>query len=195
MLVIIKNEFFLVDKTVKLGTEQKSTVNIALTSDFVYDTQNKFNLDAVCTLLTTKLLENIREKESGVYSIGARPMAQKYPFSESMVSINFNCSPENVDRLSKIVFDEIHLLQKNGPTDVDLQKVIEKKKREREISLNENKYWLRSMEDFYFSGLDINKFNEIDALIGKISKESMKKAANQFLNEKNYLRVSLKPKD
>ena len=62
-----------VEKDVRRGKDDKCIEIIMFHGDFEYNAQNNTEIDAICKILTTKLLEQIREKESGVYSIGAYP--------------------------------------------------------------------------------------------------------------------------
>jgi zinc protease len=88
---------------VKKGEEDKSKQYIIFHGDFDYTSQNRVQLDAMGRILSTKLLEVIREDKSGVYSIGARPSSSKYPDEKYTVSISYGTSPDKLEELKKVV--------------------------------------------------------------------------------------------
>lgn len=182
-----------VKKEVFKGQADKSTVLMSFTGKMDFTPQQRLNLDAVCTILSTKLLENIREEQSGVYSIGAYPSYKKIPEAQYSIVVYFGCAPDNVDNLTKSVIEEMNKLKKDGPGEEDLAKVIEKKKRERETNIQENKYWINALKNYHSFGEDFNVINKYDDLVKNITKDSMKKAANTYFNESNYVQVVLKP--
>lgn len=183
----------IVDKEVKMGKEPKSMVLMSLSGDMDYNLQNLLDINAIGEILSTKLLETIREDMSGVYSIGAYPQTKHFPYSGYSVMVFFGCSPDNIENLTKGVFTEIDKLKTNGPSEVDLNKAKEKLLRGRESDIKENKFWLRQLKSMNFNNsanTDIGKYNET---VKNMSIESLKKAANKYLNNENYTRVVLKP--
>ena len=182
-----------IDKTVYKGEDPKSVVFMQFNQEFDYEMKSRIELDAISKVLSTKLLETIREDESGVYSIGAYPGSSKLPYTTSNVTIYFGCAPENVDRLSEGTFGEINKLKENGPTEADLNKVKAKLSKERESSLRENKYWLSTMKNYYFYNLELKDFPKYEKIVEDLSIESLKKAANKYFDDSNYVRVVLRP--
>ncbi len=183
----------IVKKEVLKGSDPKSMVFMNLHGDFEYNWENNLEIDAVSKILGTKLLESIREDKSGVYSIGAYPQTKHYPKSQFNVIIFFGCAPENIENLTEGVFAEIEILKDNGPTEVDLGKVKEKLLRERETSLRENKFWLNALKNSYIHKGDINDITKFNNFVNALSVEQLKKAANKYFAEENYIRVVLKP--
>ncbi|GAB4283505.1 MAG: insulinase family protein [Marinilabiliales bacterium] len=183
-----------VDKTVYKGKDPKSIVFMDLHGDFDYNWKNYLLLDAVCKVLSTKLLETIREDKSGVYSIGAYPQFKKYPKSRYSVVIYFGCSPDNVDNLTDGVFEEIKKLKENGPTPEDLNKVKEKLLREYETNVRENKWWLNMFKNSLMLSMNMQQYlSEYNDFVNGLTNEKLKDAANKYLDDTNYIRIVLKP--
>ncbi len=180
-------------KEVKKGTDPKSVVFMKFHGDFEYNWKNKATLDAMSEILTTKLLETIREEISGVYSIGAYPGANHYPQSEYGVTIYFGCDPNKVELLVDSIFAQIDLLAKNGPTEEEMHKAIEKELRKRETNLRENKFWLRTMKSFVYDRTRPEEFYKYDDFIKALTSEDIKKAISFYINKKQYVEVVLKP--
>ena len=105
--LVVKGIQYMIDSDQKLnslGQEEKSTQYIVFHGDFDYTSENRVQLDAMSKILSTRLLEVIREDKSSVYSIGAYPQTSHYPKSDYGVTVFFGCSPDNVENLTDAVF-------------------------------------------------------------------------------------------
>jgi zinc protease len=183
-----------VEKTVKKGQEDKSIQYIVFHGDFNYSSEKAIELDAVSRILDTRLLEEIREERSSVYSIGARPSTSKVPDQEYTISISYGTDPEKLDELKQAVFDEIKEFAQNGPSEEELAKAKEKMLREREIALRENNFWLNILSNTYFlKEGDFSDFGTYENTVKNLSAESVKKAFNTYFDFKNYVSVALEP--
>lgn len=183
-----------VEKLVEKGQEEKSLQYIAFHGDFDYSSKNAIELDAVGRILSTRLLEVIREDKSSVYSIRAMPSSSKYPEEEYSVGIYYGTSPDKLEELKKAVFAEIRDFAENGPSDEELAKAKEKLLREREISLRENNFWLSILSNtYYLKDGDFSSFGTFDEIVEGITTESIQKAFKKYFDFNNYVSVALKP--
>ena len=183
-----------VEKTVYKGQEEKSIHYTVFHGDFDYTRKNRLVIDALGKILSTRLLEVIREDKSSVYSIGANPSVDKLPKPEYQIIIYYGTAPEKVSELQQAVFDEIKDIATNGPTEDDLNKAKEKLHREREVNLRENGYWLNVLSSgFMYQDEDFSNFNDFDNLVDQISIETIEKAAKTYFNFDDYYSVTLKP--
>ncbi len=159
-----------------------------------YNMINNMHLDGLCEILTTKLLEEIREKESGVYSIGAYPNFSKEPYSRFVVQIFYSCDPAREKELFSKIMAIIDNLQKGNMTDSDIEKTIEKMKREYETNSRENRTWRNTLRSVQRGEITANDYvNYLTILKEQINIENMTKAARNFLQADNYLKVYLLP--
>jgi zinc protease len=184
-----------VEEEVFKGNDPKSMVNLTFTGKMDYDREEAFELNALIQALNIKLIEEIREKRSGVYGISARGSATKYPYEHYSISVGFPCAPENVDTLTQAVYDEIRKLQANGPTQGDLQKVKETLRREIETNLKENGYWLSTLEEAYFNNEDLNEIVDYEEAINELSVDELKALANKYFNVDEAIEVVLYPEE
>ncbi len=183
-----------VEKTVYRGQEPKSICYTTFHGDFNYTKENMIAIDAMGKILTTRLLEVIREDKSSVYYIGASPSVDKLPTPKYRVTIYYGTAPEKVAELQEAIFAEIKKLATEGPTDEDLQKAIEKLHREREVNLRENKFWLGALSNGYlYKNGDFSNFSNFDELVDQLTKEKMMKAFGDYFNFNDYYSVALKP--
>jgi len=183
----------IVDKTVYKGEDEKTMVVINFHGDMDYTVTDRLELDAISSILSTKLLEEIREEKSGVYTVGAYPNASRIPEEEYGVTIFFSCDPVRIDELTEGIFAEIKKLQENGPSDVDLNKAIQKQTRELETSLEENRFWMRKLEEVNDGTMKTKDVLKYQKYIDKLNAKSLQKAANKYFDMDNYIRVILKP--
>ena len=183
----------IVEKEVKKGSDPKSIVYMKYHGDYEYTWKNNVQLDMVCEILTTKLLESIREDESGVYSIGAYPGMEHFPNSKFGVTIYFGCAPDNVEKLSNGVYAEIEKLMKEGISAEDLDKAQKKLLRARETGLRENRFWLSTLRGFDYHGSNPNDFDKYDGYVKSLTADDMKKAANKYFAKDNFAKIVLKP--
>ncbi len=183
-----------VEKTVYRGQEEKSVHYTVFHGDYEYSKSNALKVDAAGKILTTRLLEVVREDKSSVYYIGASPSVDRLPKEEYSVVIYYGTAPEKVQELQDIVFAEIEDFQTNGPSEEEVGKAKEKLTREREVKLRENGFWMGSLKNGYlYNDGDFSEFGEFNKLVEGLTPETMKSVMNDLFNMENYFSVTLKP--
>jgi len=183
-----------VEKVVRKGTEPKSMTFIAFTGPIDFTEQNRFDLQALVDLVRIKIIETLREKMSGTYSPGIMSSSTKIPLPQYTITTFFSSSPENIESLSRAVFATIDTLQRNGPSQVDVNKVKEELIRGHEVELKQNAYWMSYILAKDQNGEDVASAQaQYDAMIKKLTAAQVQQAAKQFFNMKNYVRVVLVP--
>lgn len=182
-----------ITKTVYKGQEQKATVRLVFTGDYNYNEENNNELDALGEVLQIKLIERLREEESGVYSPGARMSYSKYPRNRYSFTVAFGCAPENIDKLVAATLDEINKVKRNGAQAGDIEKFIAEERRSTETQLKQNGFWLG-----YLTGQYQNNESPVQVLtyldsIKKISPDDLKDAASKYLSGSNLIKFVLLP--
>jgi zinc protease len=184
----------IVDKVVYKGQDAKGIQYLDFHGKFDYNKRNIILINALGKILTTRLLEVIREDKSSVYYIEASPTLDKYPELKYDMVIYYGADPAKLPELKDAVFAQIRDLASNGPTEPDLQKAKEKLLRERETNLRENKYWLSILNNTYFyNDADFSHFADYESIVNSITTDEIKGAATQWFDFKNYFGVALKP--
>jgi len=183
-----------IDKVVHKGQEDKSIQYIIFHGDFDYNAQNKVQIDAMGRILSTRLLEVIREDKSSVYSIGASPSTGKFPIPEYTVAISYGTSPAKLEELKAAIFDIIKEYAANGPSEEELNKAKEKMLRERELQLRENSFWLNLLSNtYYIKDGDFSKFGNFNELVENMTVKSTQEAFKEYFDFNNYIGVALAP--
>jgi len=183
-----------IEKTVLKGSEPKSIQYMLFHGPMEYNTTNLIQLDALGKILSTKLLESIREEKSSVYYIGAEPGLTRWPISEYTMTIYYGTSPEKLAELKESIFKDIKGIINNGTALDEVNKAREKIKRERETSLRENGYWEATLKTYYLNrNADFSAFKEFDQAVNQLSVESIKSIAKKVFDYNTYISVALKP--
>ena len=180
-------------KQVFKGQEQKSTVRLIFSGVYQYNETENNLLDALSGVLDIKLIERLREDESGVYGVGSRASYTKYPENRYTFSISFGCAPDNVEKLIASALDEVKKIRDNGPLQVDVDKVQAEERRVTEVQLKENGFWLSYLNGQFQNNENPEQILSYKEDLKKITTEALKIAANKYLSGDNFVRLVLYP--
>lgn len=183
-----------VEKKVVKGMAPKSQVRFMFTGPYHWSRQNNYDLRSMVSVLKIKLREVLREDLGGTYGVSVWASTSKYPKEEYTLGISFGCAPDRVEELSKNVFVQIDSLKKYPPTEIYLQKVKETQLRKNETDLKQNRFWLRQLNAYYFTGLDPRVLLQYPKLVDQLNAGTIRATAEKYFNMKNYVRVVLFPK-
>lgn len=183
-----------VERTVFKGQDVKGMQYLVFHGDFDYNRRNLLLINAVGKILTTRLLDVIREDKSSVYYIEANPSVDRFPEQKYDIAIYYGADPEKLGTLKEAVFQQIKDLATNGPTAADLEKAKEKLLREHETNLRENNYWLSILSSTYMNNnADFSQFNDFNDLVKSLTIDDLKGAFQKWFNFRDYYGVELKP--
>ncbi|MGY8826762.1 MAG: insulinase family protein [Candidatus Latescibacterota bacterium] len=192
----IKGPEGVVEKFVYAGIEPKSSSRVVFSGPFEFDGwANNFAIDAMAAVFQIKLREVLREGLGGTYGVGVRASVEHFPREEYSININFGSDPERVEELTQVVFEQIDSLKTVGTTQVYIDKVVEMRKRSREVNLKENSFWRGTLQGFDINGTDPLLVLKYDELVENLTPEMVQKAAQKYFNIENYARFVLYPQD
>ena len=182
-----------INKEVYRGIEPKSSVRITYTGPFEWSQQNRYDFNSLLELLNIRLREVIREEKSGTYGIGAGGSPSLYPHPEYSISISWGCDPARVDELVKTVFQQLDSLRIKEPDQVYIDKVKEIHRRNYEVNLKENRYWLSNLRQYYANGDNPEQMLNYPKLVDNLSRTAIFSAAKKYLDPRNVVKVVLLP--
>ena len=182
------------DFIIKKGTEPKSQVRITFRGETEYDAKEDRALEALGEILSIKLIEKLREEEGGVYGAGARGNMSKIPYGSYNFTISFPCAPENVEKLSKASLAELEKIVENGPTSEDLDKVKKSLLLSRKDNLEQNRFWLSTIQSADYNKTDIDNVVNYEANINALTTDYLQKVAQKYLTG-GYINAVLMPED
>jgi len=185
-----------VEKFVYAGIEPKSSSRVVFSGPFEFDGwANNFAIDAMAAVFQIKLREVLREDLGGTYGVGVRAGVEHFPREKYSVNISFGSDPERVEELTKVVFEQIDSLKTVGTTQVYIDKVVEMRKRSREVNLKENSFWRGTLQGFDINGTDPLLVLKYDELVDSLTPDMVQQAAQKYFNMENYARFVLYPQD
>lgn len=171
----------------------KSSIYISYTGKVDYNLENKVTVDVIKSILTTRYLDEIREKEGATYGVGVRASITNFPAQSFSVGINFDTDPKLRDKMIGIVYSEIKNLIDNGPSEVNLGKAKEFLLKSYDQNQRENGYWSNAIRAKYEKGIDVNsKYLEI---VNGLTIAKVKTVAEQLFNQGNIVEVVMSPKE
>ena len=184
----------ILEKIIKKGSEPKSKVQIMYQGTASYDANEAYYLKCLGEILTIKLIEQLREEESGVYGAGAHGSMNKNPHATYDFSISFPCGPENVQKLIDKTLEEVEKIKKNGVSEKDLNKIKEAQLLDYKVQLKDNGYWLSLLKNADFNEFDPAEVFQKEARIKELTSEDVQKVAKKYL-VKNRIIGILNPEE
>ncbi|WP_414000158.1 M16 family metallopeptidase [Flavobacterium sp. W1B] len=170
-------------KVVNKGADPKSTVTIMYYGDAVYSSKEASAMEALGEVLTIKLIEELRENESGVYGISARGSMNKVPNGAYSFSIGFPCGPENAEKLTASALKELQKIIDNGPEAKDVDKFKEAELLDNKKSVKENKFWLSNFTKSYINGSNPDEVLQNEEKIKAITAKDIQNVAKKYLTK------------
>ena len=185
-----------IEKTVEKGLGERSQAVMLFHGPFDYNQETRQRIRALADVLRIELREELREERGGVYGVSVSASPAGRPDPSYRFQISFTCDPARADELTEAVLAEIEQIKEEGPADDDVQKVKEQQRRERETSLEENSFWLGTL-DFYYSHPDEDLLDMLDypAVVSRLTAEDVQEAAQTYLDLNRFVEVVLYPED
>jgi zinc protease len=182
-----------IEKSVEKGIEPKSQTAIVFSGPTQFEPMQRIAIRAMASVLSTRLLETIREELGGTYSISANQSYQKIPTGQYSVTIQFGSDPQRTNDLVRRVFQEIEQFKTKGPSEKQLTDQKEALMREFETNIRQNNYLLGQLASRYQVGEDPADVWTLPEYYKKLDAAMIQEAAKTYLNMNNYVRVTLLP--
>ncbi|HXB12481.1 MAG TPA: insulinase family protein [Bacteroidia bacterium] len=195
----IKPPTGLINKTVYRGKEPKSTVEMMYSGTAQYSRKDRLEMQALSSLLSIRLREQLRQVMSGVYGVYAGGQLTHFPRQEYRFVVYFGCAPEKVDTLIAATYKVIDSVKQFGAgmqkdvRDINMQKIKETFKRQREVDLKDNQFWLNALSQNYQNGENMLEISDFDKFVDGLTNDDIKRLANKYLTKTNFAKFVLMP--
>ena len=181
-----------VEKVVRAGMEPKSQTRIYFNGPIDFDVRaDRIQLGLMTQAFQIKLREVLREDLGGTYSVGVRSSISHYPEERYQLRVSFGCDPERAEELSAVVFDQIDSLRAGGLDSTYVERVKEIRRREHEVDLKENDWWLGGLRYADTHGIDPRLLLD-RSLVEGLTAEDVKRMA-QLFDTGNHARFVMLP--
>lgn len=181
-------------RTYKKGKDPKSMVQITYMGEAPYNEKEALALEALGEVATIKVIEKLREDESGIYGGGARGGMYRVPFNNYSFSINFPCGPENAEKLTKSALAELQKLIDKGPDQKDLDKYKEGEYNDLKTSMKENMYWMNALSKNQIDGSDKYEILNYEQKVKALTVKDLQEVGKKYLT-KGRIVATLMPED
>ena len=180
---VYKNEFIREQETAKASNF------VCFTGTCKYDLKNTILMDMTCQVMDLVYTEKVREDEGGTYSVYVGGNLSKYPNEIAGLQVIFDTAPSKREKLMKIIFAEIEHIAKEGPSETNLNKVKEFMLKKHTEDLKENSYWMGSIDEYLFTGM--NPVKDYEQMVNSITAKDIQKFADDLFKQKNEVEVSM----
>jgi zinc protease len=184
-----------VNVEVKKGLEAKSNVRLTAHGDAKWSAEERLVMRAAVDVLRIRLREVMREDKGGVYGVGVSGDLSRHPKGTFSTTIQFTCSPDNVDNLVQSALLEMQNLQDKGPDAEHLEKVRETMLRDYERNLKENSFWLGNLAYYRENDLAFDGILKFPDRVKAITADKVRAAAKKYFSTKNLLDARLMPEE
>lgn len=182
-----------ISKEIYKGKEPKSAVQLIWNGEIPFTRRNRFESNALSSLLNIKLRENLREDKSGVYGIRIGGSLDDFPKGTFRYTCSFGCAPDRVKDLISEVKKEIEKVKSEGCSEENLKKIKENFIKEREVQLKENNFWLTYIlnADMYNEKLsDLDLYN---SWVNELKSDDFKRLAKYYFDNEKVKEYVLYP--
>lgn len=171
----------------------KATVYLSFASDMKYTPYNYLGLEVIKGILDLVYTEKVREKEGGTYNVGVQLSAQKRPVSLGEGMISFDCDPARANDLKTIIYNEIDVIMKKGPGQVNLDKAVNNMLKTREESKMHNAYWSSILTRYYSYGINSDDPANYESILKAFDVKDIKKLSNLMFKKADVVDLVFKP--
>ncbi|GGF24165.1 M16 family metallopeptidase [Flavobacterium limi] len=172
----------------------KASVYIRFVKQFPYTYKNLFTLHILSELLSKKYLDLIREEEGGSYGVHLSSSAGRLPSDEYSMTINFDSDPEKVEKLTKIVYEQINLTQNTVTKQVDIESIKNTVLKGRAEKVMTNGFWLNSLNNMMLNNESFKDDEIYKKTVNEITAEDIKAFAKEFFAKPKTVEVIMKSK-
>jgi zinc protease len=181
-------------KTITAGTEPKSFVSLTMNAADKWTRDNERDAKILSMILKIRLREVLREDMGGVYGVQVSAFVNREPTQRRGFRVFFGCKPDNVEALKQALFDEVGKIAKQGIGPTYLEKVSEQLRRQHEVDLKENSWWLDNLHEAYYFGDKFEAVADVNAIVKRVTSDHVKAAARKFFDPNHYVFGVMKPK-
>ena len=154
--------------------------------------------DATAHILQERLLEKLREAMGATYGVDVNTALTRVPHKSYSTTIDFKSSPAQADTLWKAAQDIIATYRNDGPTPDEIQKYAAQMRRETEVGVKTNDWWLGQLANYAMPdgprfGRPIPELLQWSARLELLTPAAVRDASKRYLDPANIARFVLIP--
>ena len=190
-----------ISKTVRKGKEPVSEQLLVFTGPTqVANAERDLAATAAAQILEQRLLDTLREAMGATYGVSVSSTIERVPRKGYRTLIKFNSAPKQADTLWQSAQHIIATLRDDGPTSDELQKFVAQARRETEVAVKTNDWWLgeisnRVMPDAGEAGRPLPEMLQWGKRLDALTTAAVREAARVVLDPARVARFVLLPEN
>lgn len=185
----------IVEERVEKGLDPKGRVTLVFPGEGELSKEEKTVFNTVGDILQVRLRELLREELGGTYSVRVSTDLHSRPVDGWTGTVSFGCDPERTEELSARVFEEIERLREGELDPSYLEAEKEQYRRDYEVNLEENGFWLGEMADTLQEGETPEPPLSPEAFAENLTMERTMALAARVFDTTRWIRLVLVPED
>ena len=178
---------------VKKGAEKQSLVVMQYSAEMPYSKEADLQLTMLSEIMNIKIIEKLREEMGGIYGGGMRGGFTKRPYEHYSVGVSFPCGPENVDKLVAAYLGIVKEVAEKGIDEKDLAKVKETLKKQYDVQVKDNDYWLDGLSRSFIDQTDPSWILAYPSKVDGVTTAQLQQMCKKVLDTPNFSKAVLYP--
>ena len=171
-----------------------SIVVLSMTREMDYNIRHNICLEALKSILQTRCMNVIREKEGGTYAVNVNQGVVYEPVAQYSMIVEFQCDPLNAAKLKGIVYGELERLRQQVPSRDELMMALNSIRKKEGEARESNVYWQEKLVLYYRTGLNQADVREFEEIVDKLTPEDFLEFVREFWENVDITDVVFKPK-
>ena len=173
-----------------LETPKASVVNF-WSGKMDYNLENILTATMLKQILDLVYMEKVREDEGGTYGVQTSAQISSFPKGQTFLQAYFDTDPAKWEKMNTIVRTELDNIIRTGPREEDFKKSRDNILKRHAENLQENVYWLTTLDNYYFRGF--NGETAYEETIKGITPAKIQAFAKKLLGQGNRIEVVMEP--
>ncbi|MBM6882308.1 M16 family metallopeptidase [Bacteroides caecigallinarum] len=179
------------DFTMKMEVPQGSAA-VIISGKMPYSFKNRLMASMSAQIISTRLLNEVREKEGAVYSIFTQGSQDRLSEVSVAYQTIFQVKPEKKDRALEIIRSEFEKLAKETPVE-ELDKVKEFMVKQYAENEHTNSYWCSMMAGNELKPSEV--FAQAEKVILSVTPEELSEYVGKVMEQNNYRVLVMMPEN
>jgi zinc protease len=180
--------------SVQKGREPKVTTQLSFFADPPPDPSELNRVSSAADVLEIALRDILREDLGEAYTVSVGFAQETFQRGGGHVAVSFTGAPENAQKMADRVLAEVARMQKEGPSGDLTNRAKETARRDHEVGMKQNGYWLSRLQTAKLLGLDpVAHVMQREARIQSITPAVLKDTFVKYFPLQRYTLVTLVP--
>jgi zinc protease len=180
-----------VKKDVIKGVDKKATVTLIFPYNSHYGYEEKTLYSGFSQVLNIALIEDIREKIGGVYSISSRVTLSPNNYGEDKLIISYSCDINRIEEIKKAVFETLNTLLYKDIKEEKINSVVKNYELSYNTEVKENSFWFRYLyQKITIPDYKVASPTEYSEMM---TQDNLWRVNQKAINLNNYIDVTLIP--